>query len=66
MIKNLLARQEEERTFEELQNRISRLNACLQVRSIEREGEVKLQGVSLLKTEMKPSFNAKPVFVPVA
>ena len=37
MIKDLLAGQEEWRTFEELQDRASRLDARLQARRIERE-----------------------------
>jgi len=37
MIKDLLARQEKWRTFKELQDRVSRLDARLQARWIERE-----------------------------
>jgi len=63
-IKDLLAGQEEWRTFEELQDRASRLDARLQARRIERERETRPHTTLPLKPEMKPTFNRKPTFVP--
>ena len=63
-IKDLLAGQEEWRTFEELQDRASRLDVHLQVRKIEKEREMRTHAAPLpVKIEMKPAFNPKPAFI---
>jgi len=65
VIKDLLAGQEEWRTFEELQERASRLDARLQVRKIEKEQDTRARAAPPpLKTETKPAFNPKPAFIP--
>ena len=63
-IKDLLARQEEWRTFEELQDRTSRSDAHLQAKRIERARETRPRTTSPLKMETKPTFNPKPTFIP--
>jgi len=63
-IKDLLAGQEEWRTFEELQDRASWLDACLQARKIEKEQDTRTRAAPPpMKTEMKPAFNPKPAFI---
>ena len=70
-IKDLLAGQEEWKTFGELQDRASRLDARLQARKIEREQETRTRVAPPLKVETKPNydpkptFNLKPAFIPV-
>ncbi len=64
-IKDLLAGQEEWTTFQELQDRASRLDARLQARKVEREREAKFRSVPPpLKMETKPDFTSKPTFIP--
>jgi len=63
-IKDLLAGQEEWRTFEELQDQASRLDAHLQVRKIEREQETRIHVAPPMKIEMKPNYDSKPTFNP--
>ncbi|HXJ96582.1 MAG TPA: hypothetical protein VMT20_27400 [Terriglobia bacterium] len=63
-IKDLLAGQEEWRTFEELQDRASRLDARLQARKVEREQEARTRTAPPVKTETKPNYDAKPAFNP--
>ena len=64
VIKDLLVGQKEWRTFEELQERASRLDARLQVRKIEKEQDTRARAAPPpLKTETKPAFNPKPAFV---
>ena len=64
VIKDLLAGQEEWRTFEELQDRASRLDARLQARKIEREQETRTRVAPPVKTEIKPNYDPKPTFNP--
>ena len=65
MIKDLLAGQEEWRTFRELQDRASRLDARLQVRKIEKEQETRTRAAPPpVKTETKPPFDPKPTYNP--
>ena len=62
-IKDLLAGQEEWRTFGELQDRASRLDARLQARKIEKEQETRTRTVPPpVKTETKPPFDPKPAY----
>jgi len=61
-IKDHLAGQEEWRTFEELQDRASRLDTCLQARKIEREQETRTQVAPPMKVETKPNYDPKPTF----
>ena len=64
-IKDLLVGQEEWRTFEELQDRASRLDACLQARKIEKEQDMRARAAPPpVKTETKPAFSPKPAFIP--
>ena len=69
-IKDLLAGQEEWKTFEELQDPASRLDARLQARMIEKEQETRAHAGPPVKIEMKvtfgtkPAFNPKPAFIP--
>jgi len=64
-IKDLLAGQEEWRTFEELQDRASRLDVRLQVRKIEKEQDTRTRAAPPpVKTETKPAFNLKLAFIP--
>jgi len=63
-IKDLLVGQEEWRTFEELQNQASRLDACLQARKIKRERETKFHTVPLMKAETRRTFNPRLAFIP--
>ena len=71
-IKDLLAGQEEWKSFGELQNQASRLDACLQARKIEKEQETRTRNAPPVKMEtkptfdMKPNFNPRPVFTPAA
>ena len=65
MIKDLLAGQEEWRTFERLQDQASRLDGCLQARKIEKEQEMRTRAAPPpVKMETKPAFNPKPAFIP--
>ena len=65
MIKDVLAGQEEWRTFKELQDRASRLNAHLQARKMEKEQETRSRTTPPPgKTETKPTFDPKPAFNP--
>ena len=65
MIKDLLAGQEDWRTFEELQDRASRLDTRLQARKIEKEQETRTRAAPPpVKAETKPAFNPKPAFIP--
>jgi len=64
VIKDLLAGQEEWKTFEELQDRSSRPDARLQARKIEKEQETRTRAAPPVRTEMKPAFDPKPAFTP--
>ena len=63
-IKDLLAGQEEWRTFEELQDWASRLDARLQARKIEREQETRTRIAPPVKIETKPNYDPKPTSNP--
>jgi hypothetical protein len=76
-IKDLLAGQEEWNTFEELQQRASRIDARLQARRIEKEREMRFrpqgpgsnnppQGTNMDPLNLRPAFASKPAFVPAA
>ena len=65
MIKDLLVGQEEWKTFEELQDRASRLDARLQARKIEKEQETRTHAAPPpVRTETKPAFDPKPASNP--
>jgi len=63
-IKGLLAGQEEWKTFGELQDRASRLDAHLQAKKIVKEQETRTRAAPPVKTETKPTFDPKPAFNP--
>ena len=61
-IQDLLAGQDERKTFGELQDREFRLDAHLQVRNIEKEQEPRTRTASPVKIQMKSTFDPKPAF----
>ena len=64
VIKDLLAGQEEWKTFEELHDRASRPDARLQARKIEKEQEIRTRAAPPVRTQMKSAFDPKPAFTP--
>ena len=71
-IKDHLAGQEEWKTFGELQDRVSQLDARLQAKKIEREQKTRIRIASPVKIETKPNYdpkptsNLRPAFTPAA